>query len=88
MVFEKKLFRSLNSDEPEDPNADDDFIFQVTGFIIQMIIILFFFWEGSFVNNQWSITIGFSNLALILLVLKGPYSKFLLWMHRIDKTKD
>jgi len=52
MVFEKKLFRSLNSDEPEDPNADDDFIFQVTGFIIQMIIILFFFWEGSLVNNQ------------------------------------
>lgn len=40
---ELNVTRSLNSDEPEDPNAADDFIFQVTGFIIQMIIILFFF---------------------------------------------
>merc|ERR1711917_12079 len=40
---ELNVTRSLNSGEPEDPNAADDFIFQVTGFIIQMIIILFFF---------------------------------------------
>ena len=80
--FRGKLLRSLNSDESEDPNATDDFIFQVTGFIIQMVIILFFFWEG--VSCQQSI----SGESTPLACAEGTCSKFLLWMHRINKTKD